>query len=384
VKTWIRAYVRWVVSIVLAWGMLAGSAPALSAREIESGGPSRQDELISAAQRAVVGTRVRPAQDTRAGAVMASSAPSVREAGDRAELDLSITDLGARSDDLSAQVLCAAPVAVDLEGPTTAIVDEFATFTATVIVVKATTPITYHWQFPGGLERTEALDTWTSSMTPRLSVTGTHMVTATVSNACGEIVSARRVQIVEPAQPDLVVTDFWSEGDEVWVQVTNVGQATAPGGHIVEVLAGDLVVGSQRVYDDLAPGRRWVGVMNGLWSCSGDQDTMQATADTSDVVDEKDERNNGRRETWRCDTQPPVITKGPAVSAITSDSARVSWLTDEPADSAVQYGTTLGGYANSTAFTTPLAQYACPSDFRLSGYQRHGTDEPGEGDAEYQ
>jgi len=54
------------------------------------------------------------------------------------------------------------------------------------------------------------------------------------------------------------------------------------------------------------------------------------------------------------DTNPPVFTEGPMIITITEKSAVIRWTTDEPADGAIEYGTTqtLGTVESRTSIVT--------------------------------
>jgi hypothetical protein len=144
--------------------------------------------------------------------------------------------------------------------------------------------------------------------------------------------------------PDLIVTDLWLGGEQVCVQVRNVGRGTAPAGHAAALfidgeLQGEMVVGSA-----LGPGQRWDGCFRFAYRCTPPEDVILARADQEAVVQEANEMNNEREEVWRCDTQPPVFLSGPTVSGITSNTATVSWTTDEEAQGVVHFGMQAGRY----------------------------------------
>jgi peptidoglycan/xylan/chitin deacetylase (PgdA/CDA1 family) len=70
--------------------------------------------------------------------------------------------------------------------------------------------------------------------------------------------------------------------------------------------------------------------------------------------------NNGSYYTFTTtapDTTPPVITNVTA-SDITSNSATITWDTDEPADSLVKYGTTSGSYTDSKYDSTLVTSHS--------------------------
>jgi sugar lactone lactonase YvrE len=147
-----------------------------------------------------------------------------------------------------------------------------------------------------------------------------------------------------PSQPpvtlaDLVITDVWSENDEICYQIGNTGKATAPGGHYTALAIDGEPVTEDVVATDIAPGERLKRCFDYHWVCTAGV-TILVTADAGNNVTESDDANNSREEAWKCDLTPPLITSGPAVSEITTSSAVISWTTDEASDSVVIYSTT--------------------------------------------
>jgi hypothetical protein len=144
--------------------------------------------------------------------------------------------------------------------------------------------------------------------------------------------------------PDLIVTDVWSEDSTICYQIRNAGDAVAPAGHYT----GLSIDGVQDMMDyvavDLAPGERLERCFDYDWVCTPPEDSIKVCADCKDDVGESDEANNCREETWKCDVTLPKITSGPTLSKITTDSAVVSWDTDEASDSAVKYDEVAGKY----------------------------------------
>jgi hypothetical protein len=150
---------------------------------------------------------------------------------------------------------------------------------------------------------------------------------------------------VQPAEkPDLIITDVWSEDSTICYQIRNTGAAVARAGHYT----GLSIDGVEDILDyiavDLAPGERLKRCLDYDWVCTAAGDTIKVCADYSDDIAESDEANNYREETWKCDSTPPRIISGPTVSKITTNSAVVSWDTDEASDSAVTYDRAAGKY----------------------------------------
>ncbi|MBN1179372.1 MAG: hypothetical protein JXD18_09185, partial [Anaerolineae bacterium] len=139
------------------------------------------------------------------------------------------------------------------------------------------------------------------------------------------------------ATSDLVVTDIWSgSSNQIWYQVQNVGQGTAPAGHQVALTIDSVASGTSTVPVDLAPGERYAAVIATV-ACSGSNDALRVTADNGGVVVESNETNNMRYELWDCDTTAPQITTGPQATGVTTNSAVIEWVTNENSDSWVYY-----------------------------------------------
>jgi parallel beta-helix repeat protein len=145
-------------------------------------------------------------------------------------------------------------------------------------------------------------------------------------------------------KPDLVITDVWNEDSTICYQIRNIGNATAPKGHYTALSIDGEPVVNDLVEVELAPKERLKHCFNYIRQCSPPDDTITVCADHKDDVDEIDETNNCRNETWECDTMPPVIISGPIVSEITRSSVTISWTTNEDSDSLVRFGRTAGKY----------------------------------------
>lgn len=148
-----------------------------------------------------------------------------------------------------------------------------------------------------------------------------------------------------PAEkPDLIITDVWNEDGTICYQIRNIGNATAQKGHYTALS----INGEPRVNDlvdvELGPKERLNRCFNYQWECTSLKDTLEICADREDFIAESNEKNNCRVETWKCDTTPPRIIKGPTLSEITQTSAIVSWTTDEDSDSVVKFDRRAGKY----------------------------------------
>ncbi|MGC9445077.1 MAG: right-handed parallel beta-helix repeat-containing protein [Candidatus Methanospirareceae archaeon] len=156
---------------------------------------------------------------------------------------------------------------------------------------------------------------------------------------------------------DLVITDFWLENGTICYQLRNIGDAVAPTGHLTGLYLSDPATSlpsmTQQINLDLPPGKRLKRCFPTPWQCSGSAVTLYVCADCAgNVVSEKNEWNNCRAETWKCDATPPHITSGPTVSAVTQNSASISWVTTEASDSVVKFGRYAGLYEDQVSSAT--------------------------------
>jgi len=142
--------------------------------------------------------------------------------------------------------------------------------------------------------------------------------------------------------PDLVITDIWHEGEIIYYQVMNRGGSPSPPGHSTGLLVdGDYRV-SQIVNVELPPGERWISRFEYSWICTPPSDQITVWADFEDglgaPVDEENEENNSRIETWKCLDTPPVITYGPEIRDLATSSVLIAWETDRETEGVVSYG----------------------------------------------
>jgi hypothetical protein len=157
-----------------------------------------------------------------------------------------------------------------------------------------------------------------------------------------KIISSAKAPIEIP-KPDLVITDFWEESGTVWYQIHNDSIVSCPAGHMADFRVDGQVVSYDTIQTVMAPGERLTRTFpNYTWSCSDINDVVMARADLTDAIEESDETNNITTEIWTCDTDAPQITSGPTVLNITTDSAKISWVTDEDSDSVVEYDNRAG------------------------------------------
>ncbi|MGD8904829.1 MAG: hypothetical protein PVI67_14795, partial [Anaerolineae bacterium] len=152
------------------------------------------------------------------------------------------------------QQTCTPAEVLDVNGPVTMTLGTSSTFTATVSPVTATVPLEFVWQLAGWSQPDDGTTSTESTLSVPATVTGTYPLTVTVSGCGGVLETARQVTIVEPPLPDLVVTDLWQEGDTIWYQIANRGQATASEGHRSLLTVDGVEVIDDGIKVELAPG----------------------------------------------------------------------------------------------------------------------------------
>ena len=238
------------------------------------------------------------------------------------------------------------PTALDIAGPTLLGVGVTGTYTATVSPKSVSQPVTFTWTLAGRKPTVEVVHGLSSDLDVSFSVAGTAYITVTVANAAGTLTQARRVSVITPALPDLVVTDFTYYGTSVTYYLRNDGNLAATGTHTSTFS----VDGTRRDTDViegivLAPGQTLKRSFSHVPICSGTEDTLRVVADAGRDVEESDESNNDRSERVLCDAQAPTITRGPSVFPTpTQTTATVHWETDEASNSIVLYGTRRGAF----------------------------------------
>jgi len=220
-----------------------------------------------------------------------------------------------------------------------------STATRTPTLTPSSTSTATRTPTPTATSTSTATRTGTATATTRATETPTlpPTATATATRTRPPIATPTPTAPVGPL-PDLIITDLWQQEEQICLQVQNIGRGAAPAGHVA-VLFVDGVLRAEIVVDrSLGPGERWDGCFPFSYGCTLPEDLIAARADQQNVVNEADEMNNWREETWRCDTQPPVFLSGPTMGNTTSTSADVSWATDEDAEGVVRYGPQAGRY----------------------------------------
>jgi hypothetical protein len=215
--------------------------------------------------------------------------------------------------------------------------------------------ITYHLPTPTPTPTLTATPTRTPTATatptrtPTATATPTRTPTATATSTSTLTATPTRTPTHSPTPPsdlfpDLVVTDIWLDGNQICTQVMNNDAGSAPAGHITELRVDDVLLAALTVDVELPAAARWQGCFDINWVCTPPEDHVEVRADASGVVLESDETNNTRMEVWSCDTTPPTIVHGPLVMDVGTETAVVSWNTDEFSDSWVGYGRTLRSF----------------------------------------
>ena len=182
----------------------------------------------------------------------------------------------------------------------------------------------------------------TSASTPTSTPTGTVTPTPTPTPE-------------EP--PDLLITDVWNQDGLICYQIINGGKGPAAADHRTRLRVDGAEQAADVVEVLLDPEQRLKRCFNYNWQCSGAQDVIETCADVLDSVHERDEGNNCRQETWKCDTTAPRFVGGPHVSGITDHSATVCWNTDEPSDSRVSFGARAGLFGRQAEDSQLVTQH---------------------------
>ncbi|MBN1314848.1 MAG: hypothetical protein JXA42_05250 [Anaerolineales bacterium] len=264
--------------------------------------------------------------------------PLATVAGQPAPVDRERLFNEADADVVSQENLGIEPGDIDIDGPTTVTIGQTETFTATVSPDDATLPITFKWQATGMLPIERPVDGYVDSLNLTWSVTGTKTISVTATNVDGAFAVGYSVQVEPEAMPDLQIADIYNRAHSLGYQLYNSGNLTVTGQYTTEII----VDSGGPFYDSfdlaLGPGERIDRLMVGtIWVCSGSSDTIQVKADSDNVVDESNEKNNARKESWTCDQTAPIITDGPNVIDIVENKVTITWETDEAANSRITY-----------------------------------------------
>lgn len=246
------------------------------------------------------------------------------------------------------------PDALDVAGPPSAMAGQATLFTATVEPSTVSVPITFTWETDGYPPFSEVTsDELSVSETFTWDEAGTHTLTVTATNAEGSVSRVRKVWIEPPPQPDLIVTDIRYDQTTaaIYYQFMNTGDQALSTAFTARVYVGDAFFDEHVINKSLAPGERLTRMVSGA-PCVGDSSAYRVALDVYDDVPEREEANNERTETWRCDTQAPAITRGPGLLDLSQTEATIRWDTDEASDSEVLYDTRKGAFGMSASNAT--------------------------------
>ena len=143
--------------------------------------------------------------------------------------------------------------------------------------------------------------------------------------------------------PDLVITDLWLVGSRIHYQIQNIGTQISGYPHATTLLVDGKYRSKDVITKSLKPGERLNrSFLKETFTCVGIKRDVQAVADGDKDINELNELNNLREETWVCDQTPPEITEGPTVTELQQSICMITWKTNKTSDSEVLYGQTTG------------------------------------------
>lgn len=227
-------------------------------------------------------------------------------------------------------------VGLDISGPLEGLVNNSYNFESVIDPANATLPVDYAWQ---ASDQTGIITT--PDVSYNWSVSGTQAITLTATNCGGSFVAYHSFQAFETSQlADLIVSSVWFEPDtsRIGYLVQNTGGRSAPADFMVEAYKNDSLFASELFPTTIPAHAVRVGYIPSSWSCSGSSGVIEIRADTLNMVFEGNDANNTLTDTWACDLTPPNITSGPTVTDITEHTAVISWNTDDPTTTHLEYG----------------------------------------------
>lgn len=169
--------------------------------------------------------------------------------------------------------------------------------------------------------------------------------------------------------PDLVVDDFWESSQQIKCRVNNQGDAMCPGGYLAQLIVDGQAVDSVYLQSGIAPGKDITFTFGQFyWQCQQDgSHNLKVFVDIQQSIQETNENNNSREETWICDLTKPKILSGPTTRNITQTSATIDWSTNESSDSRVMYGTQPRYYPQSIRDALSSQNHSVLLDQLVSG-----------------
>ena len=121
-------------------------------------------------------------------------------------------------------------------------------------------------------------------------------------------VRIKEITSSKPGKPDLIISDIFIGGDKVYYRIQNIGEATANSSRTTLTVNG--VVVATNTEREIIPGESLTESFNYNWNPLGNETRIVVvTADSTNTVDEKDENNNQRTETF-AETNIPSTTTG--------------------------------------------------------------------------
>ncbi len=183
-------------------------------------------------------------------------------------------------------------------------------------------------------------------------------------------------------RPDLVITDLWPEGSQIYFQVMNVGQLYSSGDFDISIAIDGQLIEYFSITESLKPGQRITDYFRKAeYHCDSQTPghAVEAVADANKDITESNEKNNIRTEYWSCDEDPPVIVAGPSVEYI--KAIKIVWETDEDSDSRVLFGRNTGMFDQSVSSATMTKNHSLGLSNLLPGttyqYKVQSTDPSG-------
>lgn len=139
------------------------------------------------------------------------------------------------------------------------------------------------------------------------------------------------------AKPDLTATDIWEEQNIAHFQVQNLGDESTGYNWDINLDIDGQDIETFMPQEDIKPGQRWDGVFTKDLSSFQGTFAVTVTADHGGDIDEENENNNARTETWGGDTSPPIFKTDPYIEKVTDKSVTINFDPAEPASAVVLY-----------------------------------------------
>ncbi|HDM66862.1 MAG TPA: hypothetical protein ENG62_00540, partial [Thermoplasmatales archaeon] len=116
------------------------------------------------------------------------------------------------------------------------------------------------------------------------------------------------VTATQTGQPDLVIADIFIGGDHVYYRIQNTGEATANTSTTTLTINGEIV--ATNTEEEIPPGEMLTRSFTYTWTPLAENETriVTVTADAANTVDESDENNNQRTETFAETGTPSTAT----------------------------------------------------------------------------